>query len=129
MKRNEITTAVYMTHLSSSSSSIFPSFSSDVSVLPQLLTSLLLKDYNVSLVRAVCNKIILNQIQYDGFVPALIAIAKDGSVHAAIYALRALAFLGRTFPLVIYEYGGVAIGMWHICVSKNEDLIDAAIGE
>jgi hypothetical protein len=50
--------------------------SSDASVLPQLLTALLMKDYNVALVRAVCNKIIINQIQYDGFIPALIALAK-----------------------------------------------------
>ena len=100
---------------------------SDASVLPQVLTALLMKDYNVALVRAVCNKIILNQIQYDGFIPALIALSRDGSVHAAIYSLRALTFLARTFPLVIYEYGGVAIGMWHIYMSRNEDLLDAAL--
>lgn len=108
----------------SSSSS---SHSSDLSVLPLLLSSLLLKDYNSSLIRACCDKIIHNQLAFDGFIPLLLAIAKDGTVHTAIYALRALTLLARTFPQVIYDYGGVSIGMWHIHYSYSEDLLEAAI--
>lgn len=45
-----------------------------------------------------------------------------------MYCLRALSLLARFFPHVIFDYGGVALGMWHICKSKSEDLLEAAIG-
>ncbi len=101
--------------------------SSDLSVLPLLISSLLLKDYNSALIRACCDKIIHNQLAFDGFIPILIAISKDGTIHTCIYALRALTLLARTFPQVIYDYGGVAIGMWHIYYSLSEDLLEASI--
>ena len=96
-------------------------------MLPPLLSSLLLKDYNIHLIRACCDKIINNQLLYEGFIPILIALAKDSTIHCSIYALRALTLLSRHFPIVVYEYGGLSIGMWHICISKNEDLLDAAL--
>ena len=54
--------------------------------------------------------------------------SQDGSFHSAVYCLRALSLLARFFPHVIFDYGGVALGMWHICKSKSEDLLEAAIG-
>lgn len=98
-------------------------------MLPPLLMSLLRMDYNSGLVRAVVDKILTNQVQFDGFIPPLMALARDGTSHNTISCLRCLTMLAREFPEVIFDYGGVTLAMWHICTAKHEDLLESALGQ
>ena len=103
--------------------------SAETSMLPPLLMSLLRMDYNSGLVRAVVDKILTNQVQFDGFIPPLMALARDGTSHNTISCLRCLTMLAREFPEVIFDYGGVTLAMWHICTAKHEDLLESALGQ
>lgn len=97
------------------------------SVIPALLASLLTKDYNVDLIRAVRDKIITYAICHEVLIHPLIALVKDGTTQVATYALHALTLLAKYHPQQLIDAGGATLAMWYVFVSKHELLLAAAM--
>ena len=97
------------------------------SVIPSLLISLLTKDYNVDLIRAVRDKIIAYDLHDALLIAPLIALMKDGTMQTSQYALHALTLIARYHPSEVIAAGGASQAMWFVFMSKSELLLAASI--
>lgn len=94
-----------------------------VDLLAQFFCSLIAKDYNLDLIRAVCEKIVHLGMDDGLLVAPLTALIKKGSLYAKIHAFRALTALAIKRKSAIYDSGGLGLAVWHIYVSKSAVLL------
>jgi hypothetical protein len=78
---------------------------SPVDLLAQFFCSLISKDYNLDLIRAVCEKIVHLGMDDGLLVAPLTALIKKGSLYAKIHAFRALTALAIKRKSAIYDSG------------------------